>query len=148
MKPYVYVSTEKMKVSHGNLVEEDKEIMGLMNEGELVAYVQYHDDGDNELFIDFITVEAPYQKQGHSTALLNKLLDIHPDTVAFTGESTAQAVIYWEAKGAIFEPTTFAELKGKDTSDDLIDFEGCLFPFCLIVSNTTKSTYSPYWEAS
>lgn len=147
MIPYVYVGTEEMKVSHRNLVAEGKEIVGLMREGKLIGYVEYHDDGDNELFIDMIYVQAQHQKCGYSTMLLNKLLETYPHMVAFTGESTAKSVSFWASKGAIFEPTTFKGFKAKDRDEDYdeIDFEENLFPFYVQVQETA---HLPFWEAS
>ena len=148
MIPYVYAGTEEMKVSHRNLVSEGKEIVGLMREGQLVGYVEYHDDGDNELFIDMIFIQAQHQKCGYSTLLLNKLLETYPNTVAFTGESTTKSISFWASKGAVFEPTTFKEFNAKDSdedSEDEIDFLQNLFPFYVKVQETA---YLPFWEAS
>ena len=116
-------------------MDETHSWLGLLIEGQLVGCVEFHDDGDNELFIDMIKVNASHQNKGLSKVLLEELRRLSPGTMAFTGESTPGAVPYWMANSVIFEPTCFEEY------DKGMDMEGIVFPFSLSLSNE----YRPYW---
>lgn len=116
-------------------MDETHSWLGLLIEGQLVGCVEFHDDGDNELFIDMIKVNVSYRHKGLSKALLEELRRRHPGTIAFTGESTPKAVPYWMANGVIFEPTSYKEFEEEK------DLEGIVFPFALPLS----TEYRPYW---
>lgn len=140
-----FIGTKEMRLLNHCAVEKST-VVGLLVEGKLVGYVEYHDDGDNELFIDMISVYAEHQRKGYANLLLDRLLEIHPETVAFTGESTAMAISYWESKGAVFEPSSFQEFESidREVSEDEIDFEGLNLPFHLVV----KKCAIPFWITS
>lgn len=140
-----FIGTKEMRLLN-HYVAEKSTVIGLLVEGKLVGYVEYHDDGDNALFIDMISVYAEHQRNGYATLLLDKLVETHPNTVAFTGESTAMAVSYWESKGAVFEPDTFKQFEAIDRpiSEDEIEFEGLNIPFHLEVQKGAV----PFWMAS
>lgn len=149
MKALSYVNTEEMRERYHHCVADKFTVIGLVQGDVLLGYVEYHDDGDNELFIDMIHVSEGHQKKGYSTILLNKLLELHPETLAFTGESTDSAYDYWKAKGALFRPDASIELVGEELEsewDDIDEFEGALHPFSLKINE--DSAYVPYWEAS
>lgn len=109
--------------------------LGIVVQDELVGFVEYEDDGDHELFLHLIEVNARHRNKGFSKILLDELKRLNPYTMAFTGESTPKAVPYWTENGAQFEPSTFNEF------DEASDMEGVVFPFALSLA----SEYRPYW---
>lgn len=155
MKKFSFVDTVEMRTKYNHTAGKEVTVIGLLLENEMVGYVEYHDDGDKELFIDMICIDREHQKKGYSNVLMERLVELHPEALAFTGESTDSAFEYWKAKGAIFHPNATLELvehsivdemDDDEDLDDEIDFEDTLHPFCLKINS--DSDYIPYWEAS
>lgn len=147
MKEFDYLNTEEMKVKHNYFATVDKIVIGMVHGDKLVAHVDFFDAGDNETTIDMIYVNEAYRGNGYSNVLLEKVLEVFPNTLAFTGESTGEALAFWRAKGVVFHPDAFAEYKvvDGDEVEDEIDFPS-LHAFSLKISQ--DSSYIPYWEAS
>lgn len=141
MKRLSFVMTEEMQNKYFHRVSPNVTVIGLIDEEELIGYVEYRDDEDNELFIEMISTRVPYRKMGYSTILLEKMLELHPVTLAFTGESTDEALDYWKAKGAIFHPG----VSPADMESEEMEFKGNLHAFSLKIHE--DSNYIPYWEA-
>lgn len=135
MKNTRFIGIDERERYRTDKMDDSHDWLGLVVEDELVGYVEFHDDGDNELFIDMIKVEPIHQKKGYSMLLLNELKCLYPGTLAFTGESTPKAVPYWTAKAVLFEPMSFKEF------DEETDMEGVVFPFAIPLS----TEYRPYW---
>lgn len=140
MKAMKYVMTEEMLSTYHFLTCEGQELLGLVVDGTLVGHVEYHDDGDRELFIEMIEVEEPFQKQGYSTFLLDKLRELHPDILAFTGESTPEAVSFWKSKNVQFYPGVLHSYSPDNL--EVLDEEGEIYAFAYALS----TDYLPYWE--
>lgn len=140
-----FIGTKEMR-ERNHYTTSKCEVVGLLIDGNVAGYVEYHDDGDNELFIVMISIYAEHQRNGYATLLMDNLIESHPDTVAFTGESTAMAIPYWESKGALFEPTTMKEFEAidREVTEDEIEFEGLNMPFHLEV----KKGAIPFCTAS
>lgn len=142
-----FLNTEEMKKEQHYFSTEDKIVIGMVQGDKLVAHVDFFDAGDNETTIDMIYVNKAYRGNGYSSVMLEKVLEVFPDTLAFTGESTKEALAFWRAKGVVFHPDAFAEyqLVDGDEAEDDIDFPS-LHAFSLKINQ--DSSYIPYWEAS
>lgn len=138
MLPYVFLDTEEMVEKHGHIGYVKNEVIGLKHGMQLLGYLEFRDDGDNELFIEMIQVEEHVRNQGHAERLLKEALRYYPETKAFTGLSFPKAVPYWQKKGALFEPQTFESYLKNDI------YEGENFPFACPVT----ADYQPYWLKS
>lgn len=135
-----YVTTKDMVKHHDFLVADKHEVLGLVVDGKLVGHLECHDDGDSELFIDFIEVEEPFRKMGYATLLLHQLHQIYPNMQAFTGESTASAVPFWKSTGVLFHPDALEDYAVENVAT--LSEEGELYPF----SYSLSTEYVPYWS--
>lgn len=139
MSKIAYLNTVELVEEHDYMILGGIDIIAITVEGDIVGHVEFRDDGDNEIFIEMIEIAPSYQNQGYSSLLLKQIVNNHPDTVAFNGESTYEAVSYWKANGAKFEPSSISDYQ-EDVKPKL--FEGTLFPFVV----SLYEEHAPYWE--
>lgn len=139
MSKIAYLNTVELVEKHNYMLLGGTDIIAIVVDEKIVGHVEFRDDGDNEIFIEMIEIAPSFQNQGYSSLLLNQIVNNHPDTVAFNGESTYEAVPYWKSNGAMFDPSLFT-VYHEDVRPEI--YEGILFPFVV----SLHDEHTPYWE--